>query len=317
MGCILNCLDPALTIAATLSHTKSCFSPRWSNCKEGDWAKKLETRKTLIENGFGGQDWKGGTVKGDLIACIAAYDAWSHRTSHRERVSFCSMNALDNAAFKDIHSLRAQFKEYLVDAGFVQASGNDTFEPGGSTSGSNDDALLTSCCLVAGLYPNIATLMRPRKAGFRAGRLLTKDADVCRPSSSSFQMQRVKNASESGKDAYAVYHAKHRTLGTTVDAKAKGEVFLNQVNFVSRFTLLLFGGELEIRDNAVIVDKWLKFKVGDKGVATAVLLLELRNELDKVLLRRISLTSSQEGSEQLQRECEQILQVVRLLLKEE
>ena len=321
VGCILECLDPALTIAASLSHSKSCFSPRWSNCKQDDWEKKLEARKNLVEAGFGGQDWIGGTVKGDLIACIAAYNAWSQKASHKDRTSFCSANGLDNATFRDIQSLRMQFKDYLVDAGFVKGGRKDTLNASDDAFGasrSNDDALLTSCCLVAGLYPNIATLMRPRKGGLRTGRLLTKDGDVCRPSSGSFQMQRVKNAAESGKDAYAIYHAKHRTLGTMADTKVKSEVFLNQVNFVSRFSLLLFGGELDIRDNAVIVDRWLKFKVGDKGVATAVLLLELRSELDKVLLRRMSLSSSQEeGGKRLRTECERILQVVRQLLKEE
>jgi len=37
--------------------------------------------------------------------------------------------------------------------------------------------------------------------------------------------------------------------------------FLSEVNFVSNFALLLFGGELELVHNTIIVDKWLKFKV--------------------------------------------------------
>ena len=37
--------------------------------------------------------------------------------------------------------------------------------------------------------------------------------------------------------------------------------FLSEVNFVSNFALLLFGGELELVNNTIIVDKWLKFKV--------------------------------------------------------
>lgn len=59
IGCILGCLDNALTISATLSGTKSCFLSGGSI----DPAK-LDARNGLVENGFGGRDWKGGTAKG-------------------------------------------------------------------------------------------------------------------------------------------------------------------------------------------------------------------------------------------------------------
>jgi hypothetical protein len=321
VGCILKCLDGALIVAAALSHTKSCFpSQRWSSCSVADWKQALEARNRLVESGFGGRDWKGGTVKGDLIACIAIYNEWSLKKGYKERIAFCQSHALDSAALNDIAALRDQFKECLVDAGFLQGKdSNNSFY-----NMHKDDALLTSCCLVAGLYPNVCTLLRPRKVkgGSWTGRLITKDGDTCMPSSSSFQKDRVKNAAESGKDAYAVYHAKHRTLGTTTTTTTSNtpeqQVHLSQVNFVSRYALLLFGGELEIRGNAIIVDGWLKFKVGKNGTATAILLLELRSELDQVLLRRI--TSSSEGEDDdatLQAKCQKILEVVRTLLEEE
>jgi len=60
------------------------------------------------------------------------------------------------------------------------------------------------------------------------------------------------------KDAYAVYHSNHRSLGTEQN---RPMTFLSEVNFVSNFALLLFGGELELVHNTIIVDKWLKFKV--------------------------------------------------------
>ena len=179
---------------------------------------------------------------------------------------------------KEIHELRNQYLAYLRDAGFV---GHDAKNHNRHC----DDALLTSCCLVAGLYPNVCTLMRPRKGGPKGGRLLTKEGNVCRPQSQSFQRSRIQRAAESGKDAYAVYHTKHQSVGTKAS-----EVFLSEVNFVSRYALLLFGGELEIVKNAVIVDGWLKFKVdgSETSLAGAVLLLALRDELDASLLRQIA-----------------------------
>ena len=102
------------------------------------------------------------------------------------------------------------------------------------------------------------------------------------------------------------------------------EVFLTEVNFISRFALLLFGGELEIVKNAIIVDGWLKFKVGGDGetkggvIDNAVLILCLRERLDKVILEHVleTCSSSEEKSKMINRhKC--VIQVVRKLLSEE
>ena len=303
IGCMLECLNSALTVAATLSCTKSCFFNRWGTTTNNSLESSIAARNALVETGFGGRDWKGGTVKGDLIAAIAVYREWSNRKNDKERASFCKSHALDNVALKEIHQLRSQFLDCLKDAGFVNR-GLPYYNR------CEDDALLTSCCLVAGLYPNICTLMRPRKGGPRGGRLLTKEGDACRPQSTSFQRQRVDKAYESGKDAYAVYHGKHRSVGT---GSKHAQVFLSEVNFISRFTLLLFGGELEVKKNAIVVDDWLKFKIGDKGVTGAVLLLALRDELDNSMLQHIVATHVDDG----ERDNEELLKVVRLLLADE
>ena len=305
VGCILNCVQPALTIAAALSSTKPCFLQRVS-------ADAARLQKRLAEEGFGGPNWRGGTVKGDLAGTIAAYDAWARRPNERERREFAFRNALDHAALNEMYGLRSQFREAMIDAGFL-----------GGQSGQNaadDDALLTSCCLVAGLCNNAATLMRPRpgRGNLRGGRLITKDGDICQPSSNSFQAERVRNAAEIGKDAYAVFHTKHRTIGANSQGTGPGSasrIFLSEVNFVSRFALLLFGGELEVRDNALIVDGWLKFKVGENGKSNSVVLIqELRKELDNVMLRHIL---ASEEDESLEEECRRVMDVVRKLLAEE
>jgi hypothetical protein len=239
-----------------------------------------------------------------MIAAIAVYNEWSRKRTFKEQLNFSISNGLDNRVLVDIKGLRKQFKEYLLDAGFVS---NDD-----DCNACMEDARLASCCLVAGLYPNIATLMRPRrekgKLTMKGGRLITKSSEICRPSSSSFQAARVKNASETGKDAYAVFHSKHRTVGT---GSKVGEVFLSEVNFVSRYALMLFGGELQVRKNALIVDGWLKFKIGDDKKAGAVLIQELRREIDAVLLKHLESGTTEEAVKQ---ECEDVLNFVRELL---
>lgn len=301
-----------MTVAASLSITKSCFPTRFASAKDEEWQKCLAARNELVETGFGGPNWKGaGTgknvVKSDLIAVVAAFRKWQSMRSDKDRAIFCRKHGIDNTAMKDISSLRLQYLGSLKDAGFVKDQGEEFYNQ------SKDDALLTSCCLVAGLYPNVCTLMRPRRGGPKGGRLLTKEGEVCKTSSGSFQTQRLRNASESGKDAYAVFHSKHRSLST---GERAGEVFLSEVNFISRFALLLFGGELVIEKNALIVDGWLKFKVGESGsgIAALVLIQELRTELDSVLL---SHTDPSSESQRRRDDCQKLLLFVCQLLAEE
>ena len=359
VGCILGCLDGALTIAASLSCSRSCF--RSSNGLRPVDQTYVHARDLLIENGFGGRDWAGGTAKGDLIAVIAVYCAWKKQLSNEKWV-FSTNHALDNIALQEIDRLRKQFMELIIDAGLVSRpalTGKSCDLELDDCNLASEDALITSSCLVAGLYPNICTLVRPRKGGPKGGMLLTNDGDACRPSSSSFQRKRVKEASEGGKfndflqqkifllvsqldikasnhyffffveskgkDAYAVYHTKHRTLGTDSPGglrRRAPETFLSEVNFVSKFALLLFGGNLELLKNSIIVDGWLKFKVsGDgeknkgKGIDNTVLIIYLRKLMDDVMNEHVLGTcSSPTLKANMTRRHQRIIEVVRKIL---
>ena len=274
----------------------------------------------MIEHGFGGSGWPGGTVKGDLIAVVAAYRVWS-KEKHHQREKFCRNHALNSMTLRDMDTLRNQFLGLIIDAGLVsQNNGSSDMD---DCNIANEDALLTSCCIVGGLYPNIATLIRPTSPKGGGGRLLTNDSkDTCRPSSNSFQRTRVQRASKSGKDAYAVFHSKHRSLGTSIPGnKRPPETFLSEVNFVSRFALILFGGELELVKNAVIVDEWLKFKVSsedESAKVNAVLILSLRKLLDRVILEHVVETFSSLEDKSKMIDCHsRIIKVVRMILSDE
>ena len=303
VGSLLGCLDNALTIAAVLSHTKSIFYSTLTLNKE-ERAFILNSRKQMIENGFGGPKWIGGTVKSDLTVVIAAYREWSKKKG-RQKFSFCQSNGLDATALSDIKSLRDQFLQYLQIFGFESNHSNDH----------NEDALLTSCCIVSGLYPNVSTLIRPRKGGPRGGaRLLTKTGEMSRASSDSFQVDRLRTASETGKDAYAVFHSKHQGIGTN---DQPSQVYLSQVNFVPRYALLLFSGDLVIRNNCIVLDGWLKFKIGsaDKDRAGGALLIyALRQELDQMVLDYVA---GSEASQQQTSKRQTLLQMIRRLLEGE
>jgi ATP-dependent RNA helicase DHX29 len=338
VGCILGCLDSALTVAAALSCTKSCFLTLMSSNR--DTRGTIQARKSLVENGFGGNDWPGGTVKGDLIAMIAVFRAWKKKKSDNDRRCFCESHGLAMTCLTELDQLQKKFLEVLGDAGIVP---RDSVKNSGSSfdlpslkefNQASDDALLTSCCLIAGLYPNICTLMRPRKGGPRGGRLLTKEGDVCRPHFSSFQRTRIQQAAEVGRDAYAVFHAKQKIIGTAANGSARRsgsavekpqEVLLTEVNFVSRFALLLFGSELHIVKNAIIVDGWLKFKVTStnddndaRALENAVLLVSLREAVDKVVSDHVMNTNANKDRKQVMMARQKsVIQVIRKLLAEE
>ena len=164
----------------------------------------------------------------------------------------------------------------------------------------------------------------PKKWGWtQRGRLLTKDSDMtCRPSSSSFQKLRVQRTSESGPDAYAVFYSKHRSIGTvSAGQKRPPETFLSELNFVSKFALLLFGGEPELVQNAIILDKWLKFKVSsDEEISkqNSTLILSLRELLNEVILERVvEMTSSPEERSHLVHRHKRIIENVRKVLADE
>ena len=53
VGCILDCIDPALTVAAALSNNKSLFLNRWGSAAQDEqWKVAVNRRSQLIENGF-------------------------------------------------------------------------------------------------------------------------------------------------------------------------------------------------------------------------------------------------------------------------
>jgi hypothetical protein len=200
-------------------------------------------------------------------------------------------------------------------------------------NGHSDSALLTSCCILAGLYPNIATLVRPsskNKHGFQGGRLLTRNGDSCVPSSSSFQAGRIRSVTEKGRDAYAVFHSKLKLSGA--DSTRPDRIILDGVNFVSRFALILFGGELQVRDNFLVVDEWLKFKISGNSTeangcsdevrkrvrpAVSILLHELRKELDALLLRRLHRCVSENETREKDTRAEDLIQLVIRILEHE
>ena len=121
-------------------------------------------------------------------------------------------------ALSEVDGLMSQFLDLLIDAGFVTSASTTSRNQNAS------NALFLQCVLVSGLYPNVAILRRPKVTG-RGGSLLTKSNEKAKPHNHSFQWKRVREAGATGKDAYATYHSKHRSVGVG----GSGSVTLSQV----------------------------------------------------------------------------------------
>jgi hypothetical protein len=74
----------------------------------------------------------------------------------------------------------------------------------------------------------------------------------------------------------------------SVNKNGEGQVMLNQVNFVSRYSLLLFGGDLSVEGNNVCVGRFLKFKIGSGGEEGSLLVRGLRRMVELMLLERLA-----------------------------
>jgi hypothetical protein len=103
---------------------------------------------------------------------------------------------------------------------------------------------------------------------------------------------------------------------------------LTEVNFVSRFALILFGGDLEIVRNAIIVDGWLKFKVDNddnddnkrkksspSSADNTVLILAVQEVLDNMILEHVleACSSPKQKAAMMERH-QDTTRVVRMLL---
>ena len=196
-GCLLSCLDPSLKVAAILSATKPIlYSGRGASANG-------EERENVIDNGYGGRN-TGHHARCDLAAAISFFDIYKNHFQPGVRGSrwkWAKENGMDYDAVSEVEGLISQFSDLLIDAGFVTREGLE------SCNANSEKSIFLQCCLVSGLYPNVAVLQRPKVTG-KGGNLITREKERARPHFSSFQMKRVKDAGATGKDAYVVFHSK-------------------------------------------------------------------------------------------------------------
>ncbi|KAJ8338428.1 hypothetical protein SKAU_G00373940 [Synaphobranchus kaupii] len=290
-GAIFRCLDPALTIAASLAF-KSPFVSPWDKREEANVRKQTFA-----------------LANSDHLALLQAYKGWSAaaKNGHQAGFLYTRENFLSARGLQEISSLKRQFTELLSDIGFVKeglkarviermaTKGTDgVLEATGFEANLNsDNTKLMSAMLCAALYPNVVQVRAPEgkykltsKGAMKMPpkaeelRFMTK-SDGCvhiHPSSVNYTVRHYDSP-------YLVYHEKVKT----------SRVFLRDCSMVSVYPLVLFGGgqvSVEMHKGEFIVsldDGWIRFAAASHQVAELV--RELRWELDQLLEDKIRMPS--------------------------
>ncbi|XP_028917678.1 putative ATP-dependent RNA helicase DHX57 isoform X2 [Ornithorhynchus anatinus] len=260
-GTIFRCLDPALTIAASLAFKSPFVSP---------WDKREEANQKKLEFALANSDY---------LALLQAYKGWrlSIKEGARASYNYCRQNFLSGRVLQEIASLKRQFTELLSDIGFVKeglrareiekrwAQGGDgVLDATGEEANSNaENTKLISAMLCAALYPNVVQVKTPegkyQKTSTGAVRMQPKADELkfvtkndgyvhIHPSSVNYQVRQFASP-------YLVYHEKIKT----------SRVFIRDCSMVSVYPLVLFGGgqvNVQLQRGEFVVsldDGWIRF----------------------------------------------------------
>ncbi|KAJ8532620.1 hypothetical protein K7X08_012543 [Anisodus acutangulus] len=145
---LLNCLDPALTLACASDYRDPFTLPMLPNEKKRAAAAKAELAS-----------WYGG--RSDQLAVVAAFDGWKSAKENGQESRFCSMYFVSSSTMHMLSGMRKQLQSELLRIGFIRGDGS-------SCSLNAQDPGILHAVLVAGLYPMVGRLLLPLKGGKRA-----------------------------------------------------------------------------------------------------------------------------------------------------
>uniref|UniRef100_A0AAZ3SJV9 ATP-dependent DNA/RNA helicase DHX36 n=1 Tax=Oncorhynchus tshawytscha TaxID=74940 RepID=A0AAZ3SJV9_ONCTS len=282
-GALLGCLDPVLTIAASLSFKDPFFIPMGKE-KMADFRRRTLSRDS----------------KSDHLTIIYAFTGWEEakRRGYKFEREFCWDNFLSANTLQMLHNMKGQFAEHLLGAGFT--SSKNPKDPESNTNSDNEK--LIKAVIVAGLYPKVA-MIKPSGSKKRPVRVYTKtDGKVCIHPKSV-------NAEETQFNyTWLIYHLKMRT----------SSIFLYDCTEVSPFSLLFFGGDVTIQmdqdQETIAVDDWIVFQ---SPARIAHLVKNLKKELDSLLEEKIRSPAPVDWSNRQSKDCAVITAIIDLITTQE
>ncbi|KAK4355822.1 hypothetical protein RND71_024793 [Anisodus tanguticus] len=145
---LLNCLDPALTLACASDYRDPFTLPMLPNEK-----KRADAAKAELASWYGGRS--------DQLAVVAAFEGWKSAKENGQESRFCSMYFVSSSTMHMLSGMRKQLQSELLRNGFIPGDGS-------SCSLNAQDPGILHAVLVTGLYPMVGRLLPPLKGGKRA-----------------------------------------------------------------------------------------------------------------------------------------------------
>jgi HrpA-like RNA helicase len=268
-GALFNCVDPALTIAASMTSTKPVFVSPFG---QRDAASEVR------------QEFR--TEDSDHLTVLTVFNHWRKlRQEKGDRVAqlFVKDKFLSRMTLFAMEDHRKHYASLLVDSGFLPKSSrlsngktpSDHTVVHAANANAGNVALLKAV-LCAGLYPNILVAPRPlvngtatQQAGETAFQSNSKGEVYLHPCTILYSAKKLESR-------YCCFHEIVRT----------SKMFVRDCTTVNPIALVLFGGSIEIyhREGVISVDEWLKFRI---STLQATLMKHLRVQMESILLQKI------------------------------
>ncbi|XP_031505555.1 DExH-box ATP-dependent RNA helicase DExH6 isoform X2 [Nymphaea colorata] len=170
---LMNCLDPALTLACTSGYRDPFVLPILPDEKKRAKAAKLE-----LASLYGGHS--------DQLALIAAFDCWKGAKAKGQEQKFCSQYFISPSVMNMLFGLRKQLQIELIQNGFIP-------EDVSNCSLNSKDPGILRAIILAGMYPMVGRLLPRLKNGQKAVVETASGAKVrLHPHSSNFSLSSSK-----------------------------------------------------------------------------------------------------------------------------
>ena len=254
-GAIFGCLDPILSVAASLSFKDAFVIPI------GKEELVDQTKFHLARDS-----------RSDHIMMANVIKEWEYCKQNGSSRQFCWDNFLSENVLNMLANHKNQFAQYLYDKKFIASC--DPKDADSNINSSNEAIIRAIIC--AGLYPNVAKLIQRKKTANRR-RLFTHQERA------EFHLKSVNSKVNTFQYPWMVYHLKMKS----------SSVMLHDSSMVSPLSLVFFGQKLiqasEIIEGKEItyveVDSLVKFNC---DIQTQNLVKKLKVALNHILENKIA-----------------------------
>jgi ATP-dependent RNA helicase DHX36 len=259
LGAIFCCLDPVLSVAASLSFKDAFVVPLGKE-------RAVDERKRGLAAG----------TKSDHIMLANAISGWERARRSNQSGDYCWSNYLSESTLRMLSNMKDQFAEHLKRLRFVASA--DCKAPESNRNSGNEDLVRAIIC--AGLYPNVAKL-RVRRTKHRGAFPVLQTLQERRASVHPKSV--IANESEF-KHPFVAFHQKLKS----------SSVYVHDCSEMSPISLIFFGREVRVgeevtRDQRLVetiaVDSFVKLRCAG---ATGQVFNTLRTHLDQLLEHKIS-----------------------------